>query len=213
MFNAKVNVVRFGMRKTLGIAIAAAAMLTASCGATRPSRYYAIEVPAAQPAAARALPVTLLIGHISAPQILRDDRIAYRSSPTEIGMYEYHRWSEPPADMLEAMLVRRLRAEGRYQSVQALTSNAEGEYILRGRLHQFEEVTSGSNISARVALEMELFQKKSGTVVWNNLFNAEETVASKEVPAVVEAINHSSQKVLDQVAGGLAAYFAQHPPK
>jgi len=208
-----VNLVRFGMRKTLGILLAVAAGLTASCGATRPSRYYAIEVPTASPAAAREMPVTLLIGRVSAPQILRDDRIAYRTSPTEIGMYEYHRWSEPPSDMIEAMLVRRLRAEGRYQSVQALSSNAEGEYILRGRLHQFEEIAIGGNVSARVALEMELFEKKSGTVVWNNLFNAEEAVASKEVPAVVEAINHSSQKVLDQVANGLSTYFAQHPPK
>lgn len=201
------------MRKTLGIAVAIIAGLTASCGATRPSRYYAIEVPSAQPAEARALPVSLLIGRVTAPQILRDDRIAYRSSPTEIGMYEYHRWSEPPATMLEAMLVRRLRAEGRYKSVQALSSNAEGDYILRGRLHQFEEIAGGGSVSARVALEMELFEKKSGTVVWSNLLNAEETVASKEVPAVVEAINRSSQKVLDQVASGLSSYFAQHPPK
>lgn len=201
------------MRRTFAGVIAVAAVLTASCGATRPSRYYAIEVPSAQPTAGRELPVAMLVGRMTAPQILRDDRIAYRSSPTEIGMYEYHRWSEPPAAMLEAMLVRRLRAEGRYKSVQAISSNAAGDYILRGRLHQFEEIAGAGNVSARVALEMELFEKKSGTVVWNNLFNAEETVAAKEVPAVVEAINRSAQKVLDQVASGLSSYFAQHPPK
>ncbi len=201
------------MRKTPAILLAATAVLSASCGATRPSRYYAIEVPSANAASANTLPVALLVGRISAPQVLRDDRIAYRSSSTEIGMYEYHRWAEPPASMMEAMLVRRLRADGRYESVQSLSSNAEGDYILRGRLHQFEEINGNPNISARVSLEMELFEKKSGTVVWNQLFNDEEPVATKEVPAVVDAINRGSQKVLDQVAGGLSSYFAQHPPK
>lgn len=201
------------MRTTARMFIATAALLCASCGATRPSRYYAIEVPASGSSAANAMPVTLLVGRITAPQVLRDDRIAYRSSSTEIGMYEYHRWSEPPASMMEALLVRRLRADGRYQSVQSLSSNAEGDFILRGRLHQFEEVSGNPGIAARVSLEIELFEKKSGTVVWNHLFNDEEPVATKEVPAVVDAINRGSQKVLDQIASGLASYFAQHPPK
>ena len=195
-----------------GALVCASAALLASCGATRPSKYYALELPVASAPVANPLPVTLLVGRVTAPQILRDDRIAYRSSATEIGMYEYHRWSEPPATMMEALLVRRLRADSRYRSVQALSSNAQGDYTLRGRLHQFEEVAS-AGVTARMALEVELFEKKSGAVVWNNLFTAEEPVATKEVPAVVDALNRASHKVLDQIAAGVAAYFAQHPPK
>lgn len=194
------------------LAIAAAALL-GSCGATRPSKYYALELPAASAAAANPLPVTLLVGRVTAPHILRDDRIAYRSTATEIGMYEYHRWSEPPATMIEALLQRRLRADGRYRSVQALSSNAQGDYVLRGRLHQFEEVAGGAGVSARISLEMEMFERKSGTVVWTNLFNAEEAVAGKEVPAVVDALNRASQRVLGEVSTSVASYFAQRSPK
>jgi ABC-type uncharacterized transport system auxiliary subunit len=201
------------MRKPVMFLIAVAALMTASCGATKPSRYYAIEVPTATAGAASAMPVTLLVGRVTAPHILRDDRIAYRSTATEIGMYEYHRWAEPPATMMEALVVRRLRGDGRYRSVQSLSSNAQGDYILRGRLHQFEEVSGASGLTARVSLEMELFDKKSGTVVWTNLFKAEETVNGKEVPAVVDALNTGTQRVLDQIATGLSTYFAQHPPK
>ena len=99
------------MRKALALlTLTVTAALAASCGATRPSRYYALELPATNTAAPSVLPVALLVARVTAPQILRDDRIAYRSSATEIGMYEYHRWSEPPGTMLEALLVRRLRA-------------------------------------------------------------------------------------------------------
>ncbi len=185
----------------------------ASCGAVRPSKFYSLELPTGATVASSPMPVTLLVGRITAPHILRDDRVAYRTSPTEIGVYEYHRWSEPPASMLEALLVRRLRADGRYKSVQALSSNAEGDYILRGRLHNFEEAADGAGLVARVSLEMELFEKKTGNVVWSNLYKSDEPVAIKEVSAVVEAMNRGTQKVLDQVAGAMAAYFAQHPPK
>lgn len=201
------------MRKYVTFLMAVAALFAASCGGARPSRYYAIEVPAATAGASSAMPITMLIGRLTAPHILRDDRIAYRNTATEIGMYEYHRWAEPPATMLEALLVRRLRADGRYRSVQSLSSNAQGDYILRGRLHQFEEIAGAGGVTARVSLEMELFEKKSGTIVWNNLFKAEEAVSGKEVPAVVDAMNTGTQRVLDQIAAGLSAHFAQHPPK
>jgi ABC-type uncharacterized transport system auxiliary subunit len=189
------------------------AAMTASCGATRPSKFYSLEVPAASAAQQRSLPVAVLVGRVTAPHVLRDDRIAYRTAATQIGMYEYHRWAEPPATMIEALLVRRLRAEGRYKSVQALSSNAEGDYILRGRLYQFEEVSGGAGLAARISLEMELFEKKSGTVVWTHLFQAEETVAVREVPAVVDALNRGAQKVFDQVAAGVSSYFTQQAPK
>jgi ABC-type uncharacterized transport system auxiliary subunit len=195
------------------VGILATVWALAGCGATRPSKFYSIDLPVASAPAGKPWPVSLLVGRVTAPHILRDDRIAYRMSPTQIGMYDYHRWSEPPATMMEALLVRRLRAEGRFRSVLALSSNARGEFVLRGRLHQFEEVAAGAGLTARVALEVELFERSSGTAVWSNLYSADEPVSGKEVPAVVEALNRGTQRALEQVTSGINAYFTAHPPK
>ncbi len=193
--------------------VVAGALGAAGCGSVRPSKYYSMELPDAAATGAAPLNVSLLVGRVSAPQLYRDDRLIYRTSNTQVGAYEYHRWAEPPAAMIEAMLVRRLRAGGRFRSVQSLASNARGDYILRGRLHHLEEVTNGTGVSARVALEVELFERGSGGAVWTHFYSADEPVSGKEVPAVVEALNRGIHKGLDQISAGLEDYFAKHPPK
>ena len=201
------------MRKSLLIAfIAAGALALASCGAARPSKYYALDLPSSLALAARPGPVTLLIGHFSAPHLYRDDRIVYRTGTTQIGTYEYHRWAEPPADMLEGMLLHVLRMSGKYSSVQRMGSNTRGDYILRGRLHQLEEV-SDNGLMARVAFEIELYEQKSGTTVWSRYYSADEPVSGKEVPDVVQAMNRNVKRGIAEVAAGLDQFFARQASK
>lgn len=188
------------------------ALLLAGCGAARPIKFYSLDLPTNSPANASAHDVNLLVGRVTAPHLLRDTRIVYRTGGTEKGAYEYHRWVEPPTDMLEALLLRALRASGKYRSVQPLRSNARGDFILRGRLHEFEEV-SGSSLAARVVLEMDLFEASSGTTVWSHLYRRDESVEGKDVPTVVEAFNRNAQRALGEITAALDQHFTQHPPK
>ena len=184
-----------------------------ACGAARPSKFYELNIPetSANAAASPRFQTDLLVGRIQAPQLFRDDRIVYRMGGTQLGSYEYHRWAEPPANSIENLLVRVLRASGNYRSVQSLRSNARGDYILRGNLHELDEVT-GSSVAARLDFEVELFHQKSGTVVWSHHYNQDDPVNGKQVPAVVEALNRNLQRALDQIAAGLNDYFTKHPP-
>jgi len=184
----------------------------AGCGGARPSKYYALDLPAPAPATVNTYPVTLLVGRITAPHLYRDDRIVYRTGATQLGAYEYHRWAEPPTDMLEALLVRMLRGSGKYSSVQQLRSNARGDFILRGRLHHFEEVAD-PELVARLVMEIELYEQKTGTTVWSHFYSHDEPVSGKEIPVVVEALNRNVRRGLEQVAQGLDQYFARNLPK
>ncbi len=204
------------MRQRIAVlAVALAAGGLAACGgATRPSKYYALEVPAAsaQSGAVDPYPVALLVGRLTGPHLYRDDRIVYRTGSEQLGTYEYHRWAEPPTEMIEAALTRMLRESGRYRTVQSLRSNAQGDYILRGRLQNLEEL-SGSQLAGRVAMEIELYEIKSGTTVWTQFYSHDEPVSGKDVPAVVQALDRNVQRGLEQLTAGLAQYFASHPPK
>jgi len=188
------------------------ALLLAGCGTTRPSKYYSLELPTASPASSKPYPVALLVGHITAPHLYRDDRIVYRMSNGEIGAYQYHRWAEPPTDMLEGMLLRLLRASEKYQTVQHLSSNARGDYIVRGSLEELEEV-SGPPLVARVTMEIELYEQKSGTTVWSHFYSHDEPVQGKAVPDLVAALNRNLHRGLGEVAAGLDQYFATHTQK
>ncbi len=82
-------------------------------------------------------PVTLLLGPLRASHLYREDHIVYSSSGENMGTYEYQRWSEPPTEMLVDVLLRDLRASGRYRAVDVLRSNSHGDYILYGRSVRF----------------------------------------------------------------------------
>jgi ABC-type uncharacterized transport system auxiliary subunit len=196
------------MRRFLSsLLIAAVVIGVAGCGAAKPSKYYALDLPGVRPASGNTYPVALLVGRISAPHLYRDDRLVFRNSDTQIGTYEYHRWAEPPSEMLEAILLRMLRASGKYQTVQRLASNTRGDYIVRGRLHQFEEI-SGTPIQARVTFELELYDQKTGTTAWTHFYSQEEPVTGKSVPDVVQALNRNIQRGLTEATDSLDRFFA-----
>jgi ABC-type uncharacterized transport system auxiliary subunit len=190
------------------------ACLTAGCVKTRPLRYYTLSIPpgAAQPPA-QPLPITIVVGRMNAPHLLRDDRVVYAMSDVELGVDEYHRWSEPPTGMIERLLVERLRASGQYKAVQHLSSTTRGDYILRGYLGALNEVDDPAGIKARFTLQLELFDVKAGNVVWSERYNSDQPVPEKSVKAVVETLQKSVSTGLEQLTGSLAQYFAAHAPR
>jgi cholesterol transport system auxiliary component len=193
---------------------AVAAGLLSGCGAARPSKYYQLTVPgdaAAAPATDPA-PLTLLVGNLQASHLYREDRIVYSSGGEQMGTYETQRWAEPPTEMVEEVLLRELRAAGRYRAVYTHRSNTNGDFLLRGRLYDFKEV-SGSSVLARVTFELELRDLKTGTTVWTHYYTHDEPVTGKDVPAVVAALNKNVQKGVKEVLASLEQYFASHPAR
>src|SRR6267143_711286 len=102
------------LEKTSGaswVALIVAVALTAGwgsgCGATRPSRYYQLTVPPDAAAVERpdSLPVTLLLGAFMTSHLYREDRIVFGNGPEQLGTYEYQRWAEPPAEMIQEVLL------------------------------------------------------------------------------------------------------------
>lgn len=197
------------MHRFIRFTLVTLAMATLSgCLGGRPIRYYTVELPQTPEPSAGAFPVSLLVGHVGAPEILEDQPIAYRSGRNEIGVYQYHQWIEPPAQMVKMMLIRRLRASGRYQSVAQLGSSVQGEYVLHGRLYDFEEVDKGRNIAALVSMEFDLYDRKTHKTVWTHSYSRTEPVQGKQISDVVAALDQNLEQGLAQVETGLNTYFS-----
>src|SRR5262249_39612975 len=129
----------------------------------------------------------------------------------EMGTYEYHRWAEPPTEMIESALLRRLRASGRFREVHGLRSNAHADYLLRGRLFDFKELT-GPPLVARVAIGLEMRDMKTGSMVWDHFYSHDEPVSGKKIEAVVAALNRNVQRGITEFQASLEQYFSSHPP-
>jgi ABC-type uncharacterized transport system auxiliary subunit len=184
----------------------------AGCGATRPMQYYQLTVPAdVHHAETNASGISLALGPLVASHLYREDRIVFSSGPQQMGTYEFQRWTEPPAEMIEEVLLRELRASNRYREVFTQRSANHADYVLRGRLYDFKEV-SGSPLQARVTVEFELRDMKSGSTVWSHYYNHDEVVDGKDVPAMVAALDRNVQRGVGEVKASLEQYFSSLPP-
>ncbi|MGH9617444.1 MAG: ABC-type transport auxiliary lipoprotein family protein [Candidatus Acidiferrales bacterium] len=202
----RTKIVRFVVALVCGAAL----LVTAGCGAARPVKYYTLDPAPILGASVTAtndglLPVSILVGRITASQVYLDHPIVYSTGGVELGTYDYHRWAGVPTETLETMLAESLRAKGHFRSVARIGRGTKGDYIVRGHLYALEEVDSPS-LSARFSLELELFQPSTGAVVWTQSYSHTEPVSKKSVIAVVRALHQEVLAGLGQLTTGLDAY-------
>ena len=196
------------------LALGVICALAWGCAATRPIKYYRIEIPApaaAAPTASAAAPgITLQVAAIDCPPLMRDGRILYQTGTHEIGTYEYHRWVETPDRIVQNSLVRLLRSSGKYQSVDTPRSGSKPDYIVQGKIYEFAEVDKPS-IFTRVSMEIELQDAKTNRTVWSRAYTNEGSVTGKEVPDVVESLDRNLRQGLSEIVTGLDQYLASRP--
>jgi ABC-type uncharacterized transport system auxiliary subunit len=178
------------------------------CGAVPQSKYYQLTAPGeASSAADDPLPITLLVGPLRASHLYREDRLVYATDSEEMGTYQVHRWAEPPTEMIQELFWRSLRASHRYNAVYLLSSSSHGDFLLQGNLYDFKEL-SGSTLAARVNLELELRDVKTGAIVWTHNYSHDEPVKGKDVSSVVAALDQNAQRCVSEAETSLNEYFA-----
>ena len=189
--------------------------VTAAC-ASRPVKYYVLDTgPAPMSGSQPRNPVTLLVSRINTSHLYRDDRLVYGSGPVQLGTYEYQRWAETPADMIQEKLIAYLRASGAYRSVLAVSTGVRGDYTVHAHLYALDEVETPS-LAARFTLQLELFDPRTASVVWSDSYTHDEPVngsgKKKSVADVVEALDKNVDDGLTQLTGKMADYIGNHLP-
>jgi cholesterol transport system auxiliary component len=196
------------MRSIISNCLLATLCLTAvSCVSNKPAQYYTITPPAGAINQSRPDGLVIVVADIPTPVSLQDGRIRYRIEPNQVGAYEYHRWTERPGTMVRNSLVRALRASGKYQRVLESSSAAAGDYLVTGKLLEFDEVDSGT-IQTRVSLELHLIDRKTGRHVWDHLFEHVDPVGKKDVKDVVASLDRNLQQVVGDAAGQIDAFVS-----
>ena len=199
-------------RATYAVLVAVLAEALSGCGATRATKYYVLDVPA--PPAAQSTtpyPVSLLVARPITSHLYRDDRIVFGAGPVELGTYEFERWAQSPADMMQDLLVSYLRASKQYRSVLRPGSNAKGDFIVRSYLKSLYEVDKPDFV-ARFDIHIDVYDPKAGRTVWSGNYSHDEPVGNKSVSAVVEALDKNVRAGMQQLTSEMGQYFTEHPP-
>jgi len=192
-------------RLTLGLMLALACV---ACGSGPRTNYYTVRLPQ-PPTLTESGKGQLGVAPLQAEHLLRQDRIVYFTQQHGLNYYHYHRWAEPPAFMVQSALIRRIQAAGLFGDVVPYRAQKGLDYVLRGRLLALEEVDSGTEVSARFGLQLELVRQEDAQVVWSNGHHCERPVGTKSVDAVVDALSGCVDEGLTQLTRSLGATLSE----
>jgi ABC-type uncharacterized transport system auxiliary subunit len=127
----------------------------------------------------------------------------YRSSPEEIGFYDYHRWAADPRQFVTTAIADRIRARGNFTEVTVYDGRSHADYIITGRLEKLEEVDYESGVKVDVALSAQMTDIRTGTTVWANSTSDVESVVQRNVPAVVSGMSHAMDRAIEKLLSSL----------
>ena len=189
------------MKKKLMIAsVLKALVILSGCATVKYPNYYTLHVPTPpDPPAQANLHASLAVREFRSPTYLRQGAIVYKTSPEQIGFYNYHRWATDPRDFVTNAVVDRLRASGTFTQVKTYDGRADISYVLSGRLDKLEEIDYDGGVKVEVALSAEMVQLSTGATVWTNSVSEVGQVDKRDVPAVVAEMSNTMERAIEKL--------------
>ena len=170
------------------------------CGRVRYPAYYTLNLPAPpDPPAAENVRTSIAVREFQSPNYLRQGPIVYRTTPEEIGFYEYHRWAADPRTLVTGAVVDHLRAGGQFSMVSMYDGRPNNDYVFSGRLEKLEEVDYQAGVKIEVAISAQITRVANGATVWSNAVSETGPVSQRNVPGVVSQMNRTMELAINKL--------------
>jgi ABC-type uncharacterized transport system auxiliary subunit len=181
--------------------VLATLMIFVGCGgAAKYPNYYTLHVqPPVDPPATKDVRTSLAIREFRSPAYLRQGAIVYKTSPEQIGFYNYHRWAVDPRDFLTNAVADHLRASGNFAQVKLYDGHSDIDYVLSGQLEKLEEIDYEGGVKVEVAISAQMVNLANGAQVWSNDVSELGTVAKHDVPTVVAEMNRTMDRAIEKL--------------
>jgi ABC-type uncharacterized transport system auxiliary subunit len=197
---------RAGLALAWGLMVVSLSM---GCGGVPKTAYYTLGVPPAPSPSDAKTAAVLGVEHLRAPLALRDDRVLYYQSATQMNFYEHSRWGADPATMLTEYAAQWLGSSGAFAHVCILPSRQRVDYTLGGTVLSFEEVDYGGGTKARVGLDLFLMRTLDRKVIWTGKQQVDAPLQGAGVEGVATALSASTSQLLREMTPGLIAQVEQ----
>ena len=162
--------------------------------------YYTLHLPPPpDPPVPEHVRANLAIREFRSPTYLRQGAIVYKTSPEQIGFYNYHRWAVDPREFLTSAVADRLRASGNFAQVGNYDGRPDVDYVLSGRLEELEETDYEGGVKVRVAISAQMTSLAKGAIVWTNSVSEVGVVGQRDVPAIVSEMNATMGRAIEKL--------------
>ncbi len=183
--------------------------LTGCGGKLRYPAYYTLNLPAPpDPPAPENVRTSIAVREFQSPNYLRQGPIVYRTTPEEIGFYEYHRWAADPRTLLTSAVIDHLRASGQYSLVSRYDGRPNNDYVFSGKLEKLEEVDYEAGVKVEVAMSAQITKVATGATVWSNDVSETRPVSQRNVPGVVSELNRTVDLAVNKLLSTVPAPLA-----
>jgi uncharacterized lipoprotein YmbA len=176
-------------------------IVLAGCGgAVKYPNYYALHIPPPpDPPPQEGVRASLAVREFRSPAYLHQGAIVYKTSPEQIGFYNYHRWAADPREVVTNAVTDRLRASGSFTQVKLYDGRSDVDYVLSGRIEKLEEIDYEGGIKVEVAITAQMTNLTTGAAVWTNTVDEIGTVDQRDVPAVVSEMNRTMERAIEKL--------------
>jgi ABC-type uncharacterized transport system auxiliary subunit len=185
---------------TILFAMAITITLAGCGGAVKYPNYYTLHVPPPpDPPMAPGVHASLAVREFREPSYIREGAIVYKTSPEQIGFYNYHRWAVDPREFVTNAVEDRLSASGDFARVKLYDGHSDTDFVLGGSLEKLEEIDYDGGVKVEVAISAQMVRLSTGETVWTNSVSEFGTVTKRDVPAIVAEMNRTMDRAIQKL--------------
>lgn len=186
-----------------GAALVAAALLLAACPKQATRHYYTLTFPPGQARYESPFPYTIRVKDFGIAATYNGDQLVYREDVNEVEYARERRWTERPPRMVADLFRKFLRQSGVVEQVVEKIGEKPPDFVLEGEIDAIEELRSGEDSYAHLAMSLRLVRFEGDAVVWRRTFDERRKVPGDKPRAVVRALSEILEQEMGKSVGEL----------
>lgn len=155
------------------------------------------------------MPATVRVRQLEITPAYDTERIVYRYSPYEFQYYNFMLWAVKPQKMVTDLLIRHLQHARIFSDVSMDYGERRPDYEISGMIHAIEELDSGDQWFAHLALSLRMTRFRGEKVVWSHDVNVKKQVYNKSPVYVVKALSELMETEMDKAVKKLQQFAAK----
>ncbi len=143
---------------------------------------------------------TLYIAPITAAALYNTDQMAYTSHLYQVEYFAKNKWSEPPAKMLQPLVLQTLQKTHYFHAVTSATVAVNTDYVLNIELLELRHIFTSCSSYVVVKVNAEMINAKTGRIIASKKISTEVSAHYPTPFSGVIAANQATAAMLAKLA-------------